>query len=239
MPWTWWPGCAVRDWEQLVSDKMGARFASAHPAVVCELAAHLRETCEDLIHAGVPLESAERQALAQVASWNRLRDELERARGGGSMKNQQIRSVWLPGLLTAVSGFGMLRAMLVLSAVSWTFERRVTEILPWQMLESPGALFGVTWLAVLPLAGALGAYVSWRAGGRPGQRIFAALIPALVLSGTALLALAVAVAVGDYKEWHGHLLFHLIVTWFFLPGLALTLGTLPFLRLSTLSAQRG
>ena len=226
----------MRDWEEFVGERMGGQFVTAHPEVVCELAAHLQETCEDLIHAGLPPEEAERQALAQVASWIRLRNDLERAKQGDSMKNQQIRSVWLPGLLTAVSGFGMLRAMLALSAVSWAFQHRVTEVLPWQMLESPGAVFAIPWLAVLPLAGALGAYVSWRAGGRPGQRVFAALVPAAVVAGMAMLALVVEVAFGN-GGWRGHLL-HVIVMWLFLPGLALSLGTIPFLRLSTLNAQR-
>jgi len=226
----------VRDWEQLVGERMGAPFVTAHPDVVCELAAHLQETCEDLIHAGLPPEAAERQALAQVASWIRLRNDLERARQGDSMKNQQVRSVWLPGLLTAVSGFGLLRAMLALSAVSWDFQHRVTEVLPWSTPDGPGAVFAIPWLVVLPLAGALGAYVSWRAGGRPAQRLLAALIPAGVVAGLALLSLAVAVAIGE-KEWHGHLF--AIAMWLFSPAFALALGSLPFLRRSTLGAQRG
>lgn len=231
----------MRDWEQLVGERIGARFVAAHPEVVCELASHLRETCEDLINAGMPHERAERQALAQVASWIRLRNDLERAREGDSMKNQQIRSVWLPGLLTVVSGFGLFNVTEASGALrSWILQSRVTAVLPLPTLHNPGVLFAISWVAVLPLAGALGAFVSWRAGGRPGQRVIAALFPALVIAGLAFLFLIGDVLRPAMRE--GAALGHFVdafVVWFLFPAISLTLGTLPFLRLSTLDAQRG
>jgi hypothetical protein len=107
-------------------------------------------------------------------------------------------------------------------------------------LQSPASLFAIPWAAVLPLAGALGAFVSWRSGGRPGQRVVAALFPALVIAGLAFLFLMWEVLEPTMRG-EGVLshFFDALVVWVLFPALALALGTLPFLRLSTLSAQRG
>jgi len=226
----------VPDWEQFVGHRLGARFAAAHPEIVLELSGHLEEKYEDLRGQGLAAARAERRALAEVSNWTRLRNDLERSREGDSSMTQQIRCVWLPGLLSSACAFGMLRVVLALSATSWAFQRRVTEMFPALTPGGPGAVFATFWLVVLPLAGALGAYVSWRAGGRPGQRVFAAVIPALVVAGIALLALGVALATGEVS-WHGNP-FPGFVMWLLLPAVASALGTIPFLRLSTHDAQR-
>ena len=229
------------DWEQFVGDRLGARFAAAHPEIVLELTGHLEEKYEDLRGKGLSAVAAERRALAQVSDWIRLRKDLERARQGDTMKNQQIRSVWLPGLVSAAAGFGLLRGILAFTGLrDWMFDSRVTELLPFPALERAACIFAIPWIAVLPIAGALGAFVSWRAGGRPGQRVVAALVPELVVAGTALLALPVDIVIGIPRgEWSFAHLPAALFVWILLPAVALTLGSLPLLHLTTLPAQRG
>ena len=233
----------MRDWEQTVRDRIGASYAAAHPEVVRELAGHLEEFCEDLTRRGEPAPEAERRALAQVSDWLRLRKNLERAREGDFMKNQQIRAVWLPGLLSTIVGFGLLRAILAIGALPWwILQGRVSELLHQPYLQTEICLFVIPWVVVLPLAGAAGSFASWRAGGRPVQRAVAALFPALVIAGFVAIGLSMELVIGRAPgTTRSHdlsarvLLF--TIPWVWLPAISLLLGSLPFLRLRALSPQ--
>ena len=235
------PGCAVRDWEAAVRRGLGAPYAAAHPDVVGELAGHLEEVYEDLTRRGASPPEAERQALAQVSDWIRLRKNLERAREGDSMKNEQIRAVWLPGLLSTIIGFGLLRAILAFGALPWwILQGRLSDFIP--ALGREMWLFVIPWLVVLPLAGAAGSFTSWRAGGRSVQRAVAALFPALVIVGLAAMGSIVELVIGpgphttDSRSLSMRLLLFTI-PWVWAPAVSLLLGSLPFLRLRALSPQ--
>ena len=231
----------MRNWEQTVRDRLGIAYAAAHEDVVRELAGHLEEVYDDLIRRGESPALAERRALAQVQDWNRLQRGLERAREGDEMRNQQIRAVWLPGLLTTIAAFGLLRAILVFGALPWwILQGRLSDVIP--ALGREAWLFVIPWLVVLPLAGAAGAFTSWRASGRPAQRVVAALFPALVIGGLAAIGVSIELVSGsipDVSDSHAlparFLLFS--IAWIVFPAISLLLGALPFARLATLSPQ--
>jgi hypothetical protein len=233
----------VRDWESAVRNGLGGSYSSAHPDVVCELADHLEEFYEDLTRRGESPHEAERKALAQVTDWIRLRKRLERTREGDSMRNQQIRAVWFPGLLTTIVAFGLLRVILAFGALPWwILQGRASSLLHLPPLQTETWLFVLPWLAALPLAGATGAFASWRASGRSAQRVLAALFPALVIAG--LVALNVVteliIALAPGRPESQPLTVRLLVftiPWVWLPVLSLLLGSLPFLRLRTPSLQ--
>jgi hypothetical protein len=229
----------VPDWQQSVRDRLGPQFAGAHGEVVGELAGHLEEVYEELIRRGEFPAVAERQALAQVSDWLSLRKKLEGVREGDEMKNQQIRSVWMPGLLTTIIGFGLLRGILALGALPWwILQDHVSTLARLPVLRLEVWLFVIPWSIVLPLAGAAGSFASWRAGGRPGQRAIAALFPTLVIAGLAILFLLgkifPSMIAGDpsYRHFLGAL-----IPWVLVPSISLLLGSLPFLRLAAPAPQ--
>ncbi len=128
----------------------------------------------------------------------------------------RARRLWLPGLVALLLSFAI-RTMLDRFRID-EFHVHVTGVghilrLPWL-----GSLFGV---------GALAAFLSRRAGGRPWQRLLAAWFPAL---------LEAALLLGRYlvapRPPHPYLIspfqgFMMTTGW---PLVALTLGSLPFLR---------
>ena len=90
----------------------------------------------------------------------------------------------------------------------------------------------VPWLAILPLFGAMGAYLSRRADGNLKMRLAAASFPALVLMALFCLGIALATVIEHHVNWHAlPVAFALMVfSWVLLPGAALLVGALPFLR---------
>jgi hypothetical protein len=90
-------------------------------------------------------------------------------------------------------------------------------------------IFNLPWLATLILVGAAGAYLAQRADAPRRTRLVVATSPALLLGIVMLLLLPRSVALDGYP-WA--LIFFAIdaETWVVVPGLALLLGALPFLR---------
>jgi hypothetical protein len=234
----------VHDWEQPVRSGLGADYCAAHPEVVRELAGHLEEVYEERLRRGESPATAERRAREQVSDWMRLRRNLQRAGEGEAMRNQQIRAVWLPGLLSTLVGFGLLRAIFAIGAHPWAVMQMPVSNVPHLdtlVGERVAQLFRfeMPWWLVLPLAGATGAFASWRAGGRPLERVVAALFPSLAFGGVAILSLFISVFFerGVRGVPVAQNFFSDTLHWVFLPGLALLLGSLPFARLRTQWAQ--
>ena len=84
---------------------------------------------------------------------------------------KRIRQLWIPGFLT------LILSMLFLTVL---YRLGLRARLVW---SGPNAILLYTpWLAGLPLIGALGAYVSARAGGSRGTVLLASVFPALALT---------------------------------------------------------
>jgi hypothetical protein len=89
----------------------------------------------------------------------------------------------------------------------------------------------VPWLCVLPFLGAAGAYWSRRTGSGPALRIAVGIFPAIVFLGTFLVFVPVSLAIDTLPAKIFLPAFAgLILSWVVLPGAALFLGVLPFLR---------
>ena len=84
---------------------------------------------------------------------------------------KRAQQLWIPGLLTLILSMVFLATLQELGfharMVSW----RDSDI-----------LFYVPWLVSLPFFGALGAYISSRAGGSRGTVLLASVFPALALT---------------------------------------------------------
>jgi hypothetical protein len=87
------------------------------------------------------------------------------------------------------------------------------------------------WLAILPIIGAIGAYLSRLANGNLKTRLAAASFPALVLFALFCPGIAVTAVFAHHLNWHvlPVAFAGMVFSWVVLPGVALTLGALPFL----------
>lgn len=223
------------DWQEYVRERLGELGIApeGEEEVVAELASHFEDTYEGWLECGTPTELALARAFHEVTNWTGLRKEIRRATQEDPM-NERTKSLWLPGLVTLT-----LSSVLLMFISKFGLFPRIV----WLDLGQPLVLY-VPWLVSLPLFGALGAYWSKRVGGRIAARLAAGVFPVLMLMAALFLALPVGIIV-DYIVDH-HVPFSRIVTsfglyllgWVLIPGAALLLGALPFLKNHSASSPR-
>jgi hypothetical protein len=134
--------------------------------------------------------------------------------------SSDAKTLWLPGM--AASGCA---AAVMLGA---------PRLLPASLWLDPGATIAMAaGLLLSYLAfGALGASLSRRAGGGVAARVAAGIFP-LALHVSIIATVVVAAMVGDRRSpevIHISFLLRAALIFIVLPGIALTVGTLPFLR---------
>jgi len=210
------------DWKKLVQERMErGGLPSAHrEEVVQELAAHLEETYGALRGQGLSEPEAVNRALQEAGNWNVLTENIRRSKE--QPMNQRTRTLWLPGLASfaAASLF-----LLVLTQIS--MEPRFLVRLP-----GLGRTFYIEWLCAQVLFGALGAFLSRRAGGKRSARIVAGAFPAIVQLGL----WAFWIPASALLEHNAFVLLHPLYyafgmfVWVVPPGIALLLGAAPFLH---------
>ncbi len=211
------------DWQQHVRERLGALGIGAEreEEVVAELAGHFEDAYDGCLERKATPASAFACAFGEVSNWARLSREIRHATGEDPM-NERTKRLWLPGMVT-----------LLLSSVLLMY---VTHYGPlpqfvWVDSQMPLLLY-VPWLVTLPAFGALGAFWSRRAGGRVRARIAAGVFPVLMLVGAFCLILPIAIlfdrniAFSMFVKSFGLML----LGWVLIPGAALLLGALPFLR---------
>lgn len=139
--------------------------------------------------------------------------------------NHRTKSIWVPGLVCTLAAMGS-RMLLVMVGI----EPRVLNA--GSKMASAGLEIYLPWLVMLPVIGALAAYLSRRGDGRRPALIVAALFPCLVFVGLFILGLTVTV-LSRHPTPPRELFFAFAVAelnWIVIPGAALFLGALPFLR---------
>ena len=135
--------------------------------------------------------------------------------------NDRTRSLWLPGLLSLTASMTFLM-ILQLAGVQPRFI--------W-MRSGPPLEPYIPWLLAQPLFGAIGAYMSRRAGGDRRACLVASMFPSIVMLVLFCLGLYVdAIVNRQYSPISLVAVFGLTCFWILLPGLALLLGALPFLK---------
>ncbi len=214
------------DWAAWIRARLGPLPLRPQRAaeIITELAAHLEESCQERVRTGVPEEKARAATLAEVTDWVELRRQIIQAEKEGI--GVRIRKLWLPGLFTCA---------LALSLGLYVNLARTYMRFPWNPEEFPSPFYLLV-LFALPPVGALGACVSRRAGGSPADRILAALFPVIARTFAILLTMPFAWWTGNLKHYMRIMPNGVAVDflrWGLLPGLALLLGTLPFLKPAT------
>jgi hypothetical protein len=213
------------DWEARVERHLtGLALEPAERAeVIAELAAHLADTCEELRGRGLTEEEAVRRTLSQVKDWQELCNGIQTARTKENIMSNRVKQFWLPSLLTLLLSMGLLALIQIFGPNPWMVGRHSG----WSLV-APVAVVYIPWLASLPLIGAMGAYLSNRAGGSQ-RAVFSSIVfpvlPYLVFFLAALPVMAV------FNEHLAHnimfgALFVGLFAWVLAPGAALLAGGL-------------
>jgi len=165
------------DWDKLVHRRLyGLALAPAErDEVHAELAAHLEEAYEGFRKQGLPEREAVRRTLEQVSGWKHLQLKIYAAKNGGHLMQKRLHQLWIPGFLALILSMLFLAAFQILG-----FQPRIAS-------SNPNTIFFyVPWLLSLPFFGALGTYLSSRAGGSRGTALLASVFPVLALAGAFL-----------------------------------------------------
>jgi hypothetical protein len=215
----------MRDWEAVVESRLsGLALEPAEKAeVIAELAAHLEQICEELRRQGMTQEEAVARTLSQVEDWQDLRRKIQTARTKENLMTNRVRQFWLPSLLTLSLSAGLLMLIQVFGPNPWT----VTMKSGWSLI-APVAMVYLPWLLSLPFIGAMGAYLSNRAGGSQRAMLSSIVFPVLPYLFFFLLALPVTAIFND-RLGHNIMFLALFVgllAWVVAPGAALLTGGL-------------
>ena len=200
------------DWPKFVRERLGTLGLrpEREEEIRAELADHLEDQVEDQGREG---------SEAQGTDWVLLAREIRRTEEEGRM-SPTAKTLWVPGMSMLFCSF------LLLSAVtSWTPK---TAWLDPKTLVLPAVL----WLLAYSLFGALGAVWSRRAGGGPLARFLAGTFPVTMHLAIFILPLLAALTPGvpGFPDLETNSLLRHALLWVLLPGVALAIGTVPFLR---------
>lgn len=216
------------DWNALVRRQL--RSLGLTPAqqeeVVTELAAHLEDLYEEGRAQGLGESQAVERALDEVADWRRLSQKIRRAKQEENM-NDRTKGIWVPGLVSLT----LAMAFLMILPVTGVQPRFI-----WMRSGPPLELY-TPWLIAQPLFGAIGAYLSRRAGGDRRACLAAGLFPSMVMMVLFCVGFAVSLIVArQLPPISTSAALGQICFWIVLPGLALLVGALPFLKAPRLRA---
>jgi hypothetical protein len=214
-----------RDWEELVRAKLAGLAIEPQEKreVIEELAAHLDETCEELRGRGLTEEDAAQRALREVKDWHDLRRRIQSARRKENIMTNRVKQFWLPSLLTLLLAMGLLALIQIFGPNPWTVARHSG----WSLV-APVAVVYIPWLLSLPLIGAMGAYLSNRAGGSQRAVYSSIVFPVLPYLVFFLVALPV-MAIFNERLAHNIMfgaLFVGLFAWVLAPGASLLAGGL-------------
>jgi len=210
----------MADWQKLVSQRLSGLVldAAEKEEVHAELAAHLEEFYESLRTKGLSEQAAIQQTQAQVANWPDLRRKILIAKKGRDFMKKRLHQLWIPGFLTFI-----LSTVFLMTLQKQDFQPR---IIFWSVL------FYAPWLMSLPVCGAIGAYLSSRAGGSRGTVLLASVFPVLALTAAFLLMfpidLFVERIIGRQVDFSivATALLREGIGWILVPGAALLVGGL-------------
>lgn len=212
------------DWQELVRQHLaGLELDTAEKEEVqAELAAHLEETYEVSLREDMLEPQALSRALSVAGNWQSLRREIQIARRKKNMTSR-VRQLWLPGFLT------LFMSMILLMIIQFFGPRpQIVQLHGWSMI-APVMVVYAPWLLALLLIGALGSYLSHRAGASQRVVLLSILFPVLPYLCFCVIGLPLALILEEHLA-HSILASSILVgffAWVLLPGLALLAGGLP------------
>jgi hypothetical protein len=215
------------DWKSLVRGHMPdlQLDAAQREEIVTELASHLEEVYEGLCTEGLRQPEALSRALEKI-NWRQLARKIQSAKRKRAFMNGRTRQFWLPALVSLAISEGVLLGV----SVSVGTHSRL-------LMAGPKMIY-LPWLVSLPIAGAVGACLSRRAGSERKISLAAALFPAAVGLGFIFVGVAIALITGARVFARPQWLYasRALGVGVVLPAVALLLGSLPFLKRRGLNA---
>jgi hypothetical protein len=217
----------VPDWRRIVTEKLhGLRLSAPQKEdVTAELASHLEESYEERQDSGFTESEAVEGALGEGVNWVELARQIRNAKREETFMNNRTKQLWLPGLASFWTAMICEIALSRLGFGPLTGGPMFRFFLP--------QLNYVVWLIAELCCGALGAYLSRRAGGTRSTRLFAALFSSAVLLTTMVIVIGIC-AVGRatglaFTTLDLTMLIKPVVMVVLVPSVAMLLGALPFL----------
>lgn len=236
----------MRDWRELVRLRLsGLALDSAEKEEVqAELAGHLHELYESLSAQGLSEEAALSQTYARIGDWHKLKREIQIAREKENTMTPRTSRLLLPSLAT------LLLAMIMLPILE-----RLGLSPHFIFLRGPHGqehAFPVytAWLMLLPFVGALGAYLSSRAGGTRSAVIISGTFPALAFFVILLILLPSTEILEHGLEANARSVFEnllnepfgklgVVAGWVLVPGVCLLIGVQTYVLISRRLIQHG
>ena len=209
------------DWQEVVRRRLSGLVLDSGEKedVQSELAAHLEDAHECFLKEGMGESEATERTFSLAKDWQDLQRRIHSVRNGRGTMNNRVTQLWLPGLLTFALS-------MVLLEVAQKFGPR-PFILDLDK-GMPVLMFYTPWLLALPLAGALGAYLSWRAGGSARTALVSSVFPVLPYGVVFMLAIPVGLVIS--RSLAHNIVAAAFVTmtigWVLVPGIALLAGGL-------------
>ena len=151
------------DWQELVRQHLtGVELENIDSSeVIEELAGHLEDHYESLLRKGISEQDAIHSVSQQVTDWRDLKSKIESSREKERHMNNRVSQFWLPAFLTILLAMSFLMIVEALGFEPW-----VSSAWGGPQGTIPVAVVYLPWLITLPFIGALGAYLSGRAGAR-------------------------------------------------------------------------
>ncbi len=213
------------DWQELVRQRLKglALHSSEREEVHIELAAHLEDAYESLLGEGVSEPEAAKRTLCLADDWQELRRGIQKAKVEENPMTKRVSQFWLPGFLSLLLSMSLLMLIQFFGPKPFIPSRS-----SWTMI-APLAVIYIPWFLLLPLIGAMGAYLSGRAGASRRLVLLSILFPVLPYLTFFLIGFPIALIVEEHVTHNimfGAFLAGL-VAWVFLPAVALLAGGLP------------
>jgi len=160
------------DWQRFIREKLADAAISGieRENLIAELANHLEDLHAELLASGITEADASARCLEQLNDIQQVADA-KRSQIWEDAMNQRSRTLWLPGLVTLTIASVSLMLMQL-----FTFSRPRVH---W--VDGGAVVVAFVWLLSLVPCGALGAYLSCRAGGSRRNSVIASLFPSLVM----------------------------------------------------------
>ena len=211
------------EWKAIVRERLNQLdLGVAQQEVIAELAGHLEDLYLQFRTQGLSEAEAVRLTLEETANWQELARNIERAKSKEDRMNRRTKTLWLPGLVAFAT-----------ASISLMVLERFAYLRPRLWVKDGGMLaIYFSWWLLLPFCGAAAAYLSRRAGGPRLVCAAASLFPSIMMLAVFCFVLPVSVLIERNRFVMQHPLYFLlsIANWTLIPGLALLLGAVPFLR---------
>ena len=216
----------MHDWAQIVRERLATLALDDDGAaqVFDELTGHLELDYRSLLSEGCSEEEAVRRALAGAGDWLVLQRKIESSRKKEPSMPNRVTQFWIPAFVTLFLSMVCLALIQRFAPSPWL----APATHGWRFV-APVVLVYIPWLFALPFIGALGAYISNRAGGRTRAVFSATIFPILPYTVFFIIGLPIAMVLDDHvaRNLTIPMFFVGLCAWVIFPGAALLAGGVP------------